>query len=210
MPTETLPIMERLRTETRDRHDAAEQRPFQRTLFSGALPREGYVRQLEQFLLVHRALEGHLKTLRASHPAIASIVKDHQFQEPRILEDLAFFGADPAAARLTPAAAAIITRIDAAAKTSPLTLLGFQYVLEGSKNGASFLAKSLRKAYSLPEGKGDRHIDPYGPDLRARWQEFKDDMNAANFTDAESDTLVAAAREMFDAISAMGDDLLTQ
>ena len=208
MTTSTPTVMERLKAETQDLHDAAEGHAFQKAMFSGRLPREQYARNLGQLYLVHRAIEGRLRAARAQHAAIASVVKDEQFQEPHLLADLAFYGTDPASVRPTPATARLLASIDDAAQRQPLALLGHWYVLEGSKNGASFLAKALRRAYSLPEGKGDRHIDPYGPELRAKWQSFKDGMNSVGFRENEADTLIEGAREMFEAIARIGDDLL--
>ncbi|TVQ59844.1 MAG: biliverdin-producing heme oxygenase [Phycisphaerales bacterium] len=208
MTNATPTVMERLKAETQDLHDAAEGHAFQRAMFSGRLSREQYARNLEQLFLVHRDLEARMRSLRNEHPALAAVVKDEQFQEARIREDLAYYGAAPDAARPTPATKRLLGQIETAARERPLALLGHWYVLEGSKNGASFLAKALRKAYDLPEGKGDRHIDPYGPELRAKWQSFKDDMNGVGFSDDEADTLVEGAREMFEAIARIGDDLL--
>lgn len=201
-------ITRRLKVETQDLHDAAEQHELQRALFKGQLPREVYAQHLAQLLHVHRALEAAIREHRAGVPALARVVKDYQFQEPYLRDDLRCFGVDPEATAPTRGTARLIERIGRASREEPIALLGFHYVLEGSNNGSKYIAMNLRKAYGLRAGEGDRYLDPYGADQPARWAEFKADMKALGLSDAEKDRLVAAAREMFAGISAIGDDLL--
>ncbi|MEC9373014.1 MAG: hypothetical protein VYC34_04185, partial [Planctomycetota bacterium] len=68
-------------------------------------------------------------------------------------------------------------------------------------------AMNVRKAYDLQPGRGDRYLDPYADRQRERWADFKARMLSLDFTTEESDRLVAAAREMFQAIADLSDDL---
>lgn len=200
-------ITSRLKAETQDLHQAAEQHELQRALFKGRLPREVYAQHLGQLYLVHKALEGHIRRVRPSVPALAAVVKDYQFQEPYAEADLRTYGVDPASVRPTPSTKQLIESFERIAKTDPLALLGHHYVLEGSNNGSRFIAMAVRKAYALTPGQGDRYLDPYGDEQPARWAEFKRDLAAQKLTDAQKDTLVRAAREMFAGIKSMNDDL---
>lgn len=205
MPEPT--VMERLKAETRELHDAAESRPFQKRLVSGELSREDYGVWLSQMLLVHRALEVPLREAWKETRAFAA-VKEEQFQTPYLLADLAFLGIDAVAARPLPSTAALIADIERDAAEEPLALLGYHYVLEGSNNGNRFIVKKLAPALGLSRERGARYLDPYGDEQRAKWAAFKADMNAVGFGKQECDTLVAAACRMFEAVTALSDELL--
>lgn len=203
-----MSIGDRLRTETRDLHDAAEQHPFQRALFKGTLPREQYVANLGQLYLVHRALEARIRERMSDTPALAGVVREYQFQEPYLAEDLSHFGVDPSSIQPVPATRALIETIERQGCESPVALLGHHYVLEGSNNGSRYIARNVSRAYGLPMGgSGLRYLDPYGEEQPAKWMEFKTDLLALSLTDREQDIVVGAAREMFAAIAAIGGEL---
>lgn len=204
----TPTVMERLRDSTMEAHKAAERHPLQSALATGKLPRNQFIAQHAQLYLVHVALENSLQRHAASTPAIASVVRLYQLTAPYLARDMQHFGVDLAQITPTAATAAFIARLEALAATDPLTLLGVQYVLEGSKNGAKFLSKVVMKAYHLAPGQGCLAMDPYGPHQREYWQRFKDDMNAQHFTETQVLAMIEIARATFDAIAAIGDDVL--
>jgi len=205
MPNTT--IMDRLRAATQPAHAAAEAHPFQVALARGSLPLEQYVANLAQLLHVHATLERRLRDLAARQPATAPLIRADLFQEGRLREDLAHFRAAPA--KPLPATAALLGDIEHAAEAHPVALLGFLYVLEGSKNGGRYLARGVAQAYRLtPGGPGVRYLDPHGAAQRDLWVEFKTNMNALPLGEEESQQIVAAALRMFEAISAIGDDVL--
>lgn len=206
-PEATPTIMDRLRTQTQPLHDRAEGHDFQRALIKGQLSREAYAAWLGQMLLVHAALERHLRGLRERSASVARVVRDEQFQEPYLLEDLRFFGVEHRMLRAETGAASLIAEIEDAAAREPMALLGMHYVLEGSNNGNRFIAMALRKAMGLTPGNGDRYLDPYGERQRALWQQFKDDMNACQFTSAEQEAMLRGAEAMFRGIARVSDDL---
>jgi heme oxygenase len=201
----------RLKHETAELHKEAEHSPFQRALVKGELPLSLYVLHLEQLLLVHRGLEGRLRRLCADRPEVARIVRDYQFQEAYILEDLAHYGRTGeqiAAIEPIPAVAALLDEIESASRTRPLVLLGMHYVLEGSNNGGRFIAKAVRKAYALTPGGGDRYLDPYGESQTEHWQAFKADLDDAGHAPDEVEDLLEGARRMFEGIKQVGDGVL--
>lgn len=203
MPT----IMEVLKTSTASLHDAAEGHQFQRSLVKGDLSREQYGAYLAQLLFIHRALEAELRRHAASTPAIARVVKPYQFQEPYLIEDLAFYGVDAAGVQPLPATASIVNEILNASERDPVSLLGYHYVLEGSNNGNVFIAKALGKAFGLTGVQGLKYLNPYGDQQRAYWAAFKDDMNACGFSPAQMKTLATAAMSMFKAIGEVSSEM---
>ncbi len=200
-------IMVRLKESTVAQHDAAENGLFQQDLVKGKLPKDAYVDMLAQLLLVHAALEKHLRQLENRLEAAGAVLREHQFQEPYLREDLRYFGRDAEAVEPFDATRRFIDRIEEIAKARPLTLLGVHYVLEGSNNGSKYIAKAVRRAYSLPEGPGTRYLDPYGDNQKEYWQRFKDDMNSVGFSQADSQTLIEAASETFAAVGELHQEL---
>ena len=199
-------IMERLRTETRDLHDQAEQNRWQGRMVGGQLTRDEYERWLGQMFLGHLALEKELRSLPLDQFPYTAIRSEH-YQEPYLRADLEHFGVDPENIEPLAATAALIARIEEAANEQPLALLGFHYVLEGSNNGNRFIAKRLREVYDLEPGTGDRYLDPYGDRQREVWKRFKEDMVSAELPAGDQDQLVASAREMFQAIFDISNEL---
>lgn len=201
-------VMARLKAETADQHHRAERHPFMGALMRGQLSHAEYAQRLEQMLLVHRALERSLRNAQSRH-AWASVIHAEQFIEGHLLADIAHFAGSPAPS-LRPATARLIKEIHRAENHTPIRLLGMHYVTEGSKNGAVFIARALRHAYRLAPGQGDRSLDPYGSDQRAKWLAFKDAVDALPLSPLDHDEMVHAARTMFDGITAIAEEAWSQ
>jgi heme oxygenase len=199
----TTGIMLRLKTETMQLHKETEDSAFQRDLLKGTLPIERYADLLEQLQLIHHTLEETLREQAAVSPPIGHVVREEQFQEPHIDEDLRFFRRDPHAAMPKPSTARFMDAILDTARTVPIGLLGIHYVFEGSKNGGRFIARRLESAYGLKVDSGLRSLDPYGERQPERWREFKAAMEALPLSAGEQDTIVDAAKQTFGAIMAI-------
>lgn len=202
----TPTLSAKLKDGTWDLHAQAEKQTFQQNLVKGKITREAYAGWLAQMLLIHTALERRLRDLCEQDPRVAAVVTDEQQQEPYLLADLAALGYDKPAEPL-PSTGKLTESIDAAAKTEPLRLLGYHYVLEGSNNGNSFIARAVRPALGLEPGSGDRYLDPYGERQRAVWASFKEAIDGQEFSTAEQDAMIEAAREMFASISELSAEL---
>jgi len=201
-------IMETLKTETAEHHQSAERHPFQRAMFSGALPREGYAANLGQMMLVNRELAAGVKTLAATDPRARAVVREHQFHENDFAADLAHFGVNASTIKPLPAIIDLTREMREMFKARPLAALGMHYVLEGATNGGQYIAKGVRRAYKLEGSDGTRSLDPYTDRQRELWAEFKTNMNAGAFSTAETRDLVEGAQWMFDAVSRVGTAVL--
>ena len=188
----TNAVMPELKNATQELHDATEHGTFNKLLVMGKLPREAFVELLGQFFIVHRELERHLRAAVSQRPDWQSIVKDYQYQEPYLREDLAFFGVAPDSLEALPATAEFAARMDEYARSNPAGLLGTHYVFEGSNNGSKYIARALRKAYDLTDG-GLRYFDPYGDNQSVYWKAFKDAMNAIEWSKEETAVMIEAA-----------------
>ncbi|MFG0329958.1 MAG: biliverdin-producing heme oxygenase [Phycisphaerales bacterium] len=206
-PAETT-VMDRLRVETRPLHEEAENHPFQKAFASGQAPKSQYINYLSQMYLVHATLETALTDAAESTPAIAAVAHERQFQAANLETDLEYLGvADADTIETLPATRRLLDAIDEIAELDPASLLGLHYVLEGSKNGAKFLARVIGKAYGLTPGPGLRYLDPHGDEQRPLWIRFRTDMAAVPMTDAQEDRIVLAAETMFRGMIEIFDDL---
>lgn len=200
-------IMPRLKAETQAQHDATEHGAFNENLVKGKLPLESFVDSLEQLFLIHQALETHLRRFMDREPAFRAVLRDYQFQEPYLRDDLAHFGRNTETITPLPATRRFLEEIDELANKTPVALLGVHYVFEGSNNGSKFIARAVRRAYALAENAGARYLDPYGERQKDYWQQFKDDMNAVAFTSDQMDGIVAAARLTFERVMQLHHEL---
>jgi len=207
MIQQTGGIGDRLKEETKELHASAESHEFQRAFGSGKLPREGYVRYLSQMYLVHRALESKIKATQNSTPALSAVISDRNFRETDLESDLHYFGVDPVTVTPTKATSALIARFETAADENPDALLGYHYVLEGSNNGNTFIARGIRKAYNLSDTEGTRYLDPYGDQQRPMWMQYKQAMAGLTLTDEQADRIVESAKDLFRAIGQLSGEL---
>ncbi len=205
-PTPLAGLHEALKSRTWPLHQRAEHHPFQAAIMRGGMSRSGYVAQLEQTLLVHRVLERHLAGRRRHVPALTALVRDHHFRVPHAEADLAALGGSTHAPP-RPCTTAFIAEIDAAADARPHALVGYLYVLEGSTNGAKFIAKALARALGIADGHGLSYQDPHGDLQRPRWTEFKAALNTLDLTPAQAEDVVAAAESLFTWTIALFDEL---
>lgn len=191
-----------LRDQTAEAHAAAEREPFMRSLLRGEVSRAGYVAYLEQMLVVHRALESALAA--CPDAKVRRVVRGEQFQGPNLAADLRALGGRETPEPMAPAAA-LAERLRAL--TDPSALLGALYVLEGSKNGAVYLARAVRRALGLSAGMGDRYLDPHGPAQKDVWATFKGRMNAEPWDETQRASMVASARAVFEGMQAIAEAL---
>lgn len=203
----TASIMQRLRDETLEQHKHAERRPLERGLGIGSLPRELYVGLLGQRFCVHRTLDRLVADLCRRDSRLAGVVTDELLQTENLRADLDYLGVPAESVEPISSTQILCEEIEASAEFDAVALLGYYYVLEGSKNGAAYLAPRVRKMYDLPDERGTRYFDPHGARQRELWGAFKSRMDVIDLTHAERDAIVDAAKRMFDGISAIDDEL---
>jgi len=205
--TDTRPITQRLKEDTRELHTRAEKGSFQRALLRGGLSRDAYLAMLGQLWLVHSALESELREFADKVPAIARVVRPEQHQQGYLEEDLAHFGVDAAGITPTSGTRAFVQMVERAT-SEPIRLLGIHYVLEGSNNGNRFIARAVGSALGVASGDpGTRYLDPYGEAQREKWKQFKADLEACNLTETEMRAMVDAAEDTFRAMIHLYEDL---
>lgn len=206
----TTPVMELLRDSTAELHTSAEANEFQHQLGSGKVDKKHFSRYLEQLYLMHKRLADLLNESKPANHAVNHVVKDYHLDLSCLSKDLAYFGQKPDGASPLKATAKLMDSMKSTAQNDTAALLGYLYVLEGSTNGAKFMAKALRAGLELPEDAGASYFDRYGDAQRERWTAFKTAMNELDFSEKERDSLVTRAKEIFHSFGEIGTELLSE
>jgi heme oxygenase len=198
-------IMGRLKSETAELHAVAEAKPLEEALIGGSINHDQYKKYLEQRWVVHRELEAATDKALGADPRLERLGLPGLYQTANIEADLAHLGADTASIQAMKGSEGLLGMIRGAGSTS--VLMGIFYVFEGSKNGARYIAKSLAKAWGKSDLSGMKYLDPHGEAQRGLWMKFREDMNSIEWSTAEQDAMVEAAKETFRAISALDDEI---
>lgn len=188
-------ITTRLKNDNWALHQIAERQPTPGSLIKGTMPKADYLLVLAQQLLVNTALDAALQT-HASNDLISPLLDEHQLLTPYIREDLDFFEADADSIAPNPGTQRYTDHI-ATHKDQPLHLLGLHYVRLGACNGNTFVARIVRKAFSLADNQGTRYLDPFGNSQRKQWVAFKSGIDALTLDQAQQDELFAGTRAAY-------------
>lgn len=201
-------LTQRLKAETQDLHDAAENHVFQRSLATGKLEPTALAAYLAQLRHIHARLDDLLQEHAAAHPSLAAAAERSTPHAPRIDRDLPVLGQTGILPRPLAPTAALLERLDTVARDRPIGLLGHHYVLEGSSNGNHFIAKVLAKRYGLtPGAPGLLYMDQHGDRQRPAWAAYKQAVDARPVTTDAAATVIAEARAMFEAVGAISVQL---
>lgn len=198
--------MGRLREATHEHHRRAETHPVEQAMIRGTLPQEVYRHWLGQRLLLHRALDRALTNPPPSDPRVAAVVRPEQLRAADAEADFVALGGNVAELVAGAATRRAIGFTVAASQRNDASLLGILYVLEGSKNGAKYIARAVQEAYGLSPD-ATRYLDPHGDMQRPLWENFKTAADTQTFNEADTAAMVAAAQHTFDLIREMDDDL---
>lgn len=191
-----IPIMDRLRNETRIEHQRVELLPFAAALAASKLPIESYVAFLDALHVVHSSFEQAMTS--TEHPVLQAIWDDSLRQLPRLQCDLAFFQPQRLMKSLVVSIRAqlVAQRIRQRATDNPLTLLGYLYVLTGATLGGTILKPQIAQHFGLEGSNGLAYLTSH-EDKPNAWRNFRSRMNAAPMDDNEQQSIIDAARETF-------------
>ena len=198
-------IMGRLKAETAEQHAIAEAKPLEAALVAGSIDHDQYKQYLGQRWLIHRELEAATDRALAEDRRLSQLGLPGLYQTANIEADLGYLGVETSTIEPLKGAQNLVGTIQQA--PSPAVLMGIYYVFEGSKNGARLIARALGKAWGKTDGEGMKYLDPHGEAQRGLWMKFREDMNAIDWSSEEQDTMVKAAQDTFDAISALDDEI---
>ena len=148
-------LSQRLRTETRSLHTAAERAGVMRALARGELSLQRYTALLQSLAAIYEALETQLDR-HQGHPAISWLDRDALRRLPSIEQDLAALdGSRLSAAGPSRTAKEYVDRLPRVGDARPELLLAHAYVRYlGDLSGGQILAPIVARSY----GGSGRHV----------------------------------------------------
>ncbi len=202
-------ISQQLRERTRAQHRRAEMGRLEQLLVRGRVDRLLYCAYLAQRYHVHSALEALLREAAARDARIGDIAVPALFQEMNLRRDLEFLCGATFAIEPLPATRRLHADLCGLADRARCGLLGADYVFEGSKNGARYIAERIGPALGLLRAApGLLYLDPHGALQGALWQDFKQRLDVAEFSRAEQQVMIEAACATFECVAEMDDEIL--
>lgn len=203
MQSTTMTHLERIKAGIWDIHEGVSAGPKPQpsgqgeNLMQGTLPLFKYVNNVKQRYLIQKGFEEVLAEYRAKSDFVARVVTDEQFHAEKAAEDLRYFGVDPATVKPLPTTERLLAYFRETAAADPRLVLAIHYVIEGSNNGAVFIAKAVKQAYGLEGNQGTYHLQPYGTAIRDKWRAFGEAFNGLDIDDALIARMVVVGRQVF-------------
>ena len=193
-PTERLSV--RLRSGTRQDHDAAQGSGFLDALAAGTLPRRAYADLAVQHWFIYETLEQAAEAM-AADPVAGDFVFPELTRLPALSHDLAtLLGPEPQLSAL-PATREYRARLRAVAFDHPWAFIAHHYTRYlGDLSGGQYLGPAIAKAYGL-DGAGHRFFVFEGvspPAFRTRYRELLDGLA---FSPADEQNFLAEVGEAY-------------
>ncbi len=195
--------MEELKAATFTAHARLQTAPFFQALAGCQLPLESYVGQLRALLAIHAVVEQAMidcvddrvrSVFREDMCKLALLRKDLQYFEPRAVADLK---------EAVEVALQTSNALRQQSIETPLAILGWLYVLEGSTLGASVLQPLVARAFLLGGDDGMAYLRNYGAAARSRWAEYSQRMNTLALESGQRAQITQAANELFAHLEAL-------
>jgi len=200
---QSMPIIARLKTQTKDCHSRIEALPYFKALIAHKLPLECYVNQLRSLAVIHGVFENEIASSEDNR--VAAIWDDELKKLPLLEEDLKFF--EPRvvsdASTSIDAALAMTGNIRLRRIENPVTLLGYLYVFEGSTLGNSMHKPDIVATYLLDDLDGCRYYSSYQDQVTGHWNRFSEKMNGILGEASLHNQIVESAREAFTGLEAL-------
>ncbi|MBF0529015.1 MAG: biliverdin-producing heme oxygenase, partial [Deltaproteobacteria bacterium] len=201
MARESSSFTDWLRDETWSLHEHLESLPYSKTILAGEARLLSYVGHIRAMAALHAILE---KGLDGSTSEVVKAVWQEDMRKlPLLVMDLEFFRYKllPDLPEAVAAVLKMVAAIRLKAVEEPLTLLGYLYVLEGSTQGAMILAPKVAESLGLDRHHGLAYLTNYGQDAPRFWEETKTRLNLAVIGQKEKNTILAAAKELYGALT---------
>ncbi len=194
-------LAERLRTDTKALHTAAERSAFMHRLLRGGMPRDAYCALLRNLQAIYAALEAALAR-HAALPAFAPFPMRALRRTPALESDLArLHGADwRDAIALQPAAQAYVERLRELDAGQPRLLLAHAYVRYlGDLSGGQLLRRIVARDFGIAEGEAGTAFYDFGAaaDAHALARSFRDALGELALDAAGIEAVVEEAMSSF-------------
>jgi heme oxygenase len=150
-------VITRIRAAISSAHEKIEKTPYSIAIMRGSIGITDYAVSLAQLHAVHQALEAV-----APGSEFSDFFDEEMVRTTAIKRDLNFWGVRLGDLTIMPEAIATTQLIRSSVENDPVSLLGFIYVLEGSRMGSLVIVKPLSAAFQVTphDGQGlDYHTE---------------------------------------------------
>ena len=206
----TLKLSERLRSETREAHTAAERSGIMRDILRGTVSRSQYVELLANLAVIYEALEDELTRLTGV-PTLAFIDRAALRRAPALMADiLALRQADSAMpAVIRPSARRYAEHLRALGASSPEFLAAHAYLRYlGDLSGGQVLERIIARTLQLESGEGTAFYRfPAIPDADEFKKSFREAIDALPFDSAAQDAFIAETQRGYQLHEALFSEL---
>ena len=164
-----------LRLALHSQHEQIEKLPYAIALADGRLPRAGYVELLREMFAIHSSLETEL----ARHAELACVYLPENSRLEAVSRDLSILES-PSISCVAESTQTLCDRIAKWSRSTPCSLLGCLYVLEGSRMGSLLLIKPIARIIGVTPAAG-RGLDYHLQGVATRvsdWTQFKNRLAA--------------------------------
>lgn len=206
----THSLAQRLKTETRALHTAAERSRFMGVLLRGQMQRDAYCALLRNLHAIYATLEPALSR-HAAHPVLAPVFAPALFRTRALEHDLQALDAADAQppTALQPATLVYAERLREIDAAEPELLLAHAYVRYlGDLSGGQMLRRIVARGTSF-DGSGAVAFYEFGDaaETHALTQAFRAGLGSISVAKASEDAIVAEARSAFELHSRLFDQL---
>lgn len=182
-------IMTLLKEKTAGQHKKAEENDFAHALMDNSMTLSKYTMYLQKWYGFYQPLESHIVDRQEW--------TQYQFdfrariKLPLIEQDLTSLGLTKAEIKGLP----MCTNLPQVSKFSQI--LGCLYVLEGSTLGGQFIMNKLKQSMPIDPETNGRFMSSYGTDVRQKWSEYGQLVEAYTETDEMAEEIVQFAQDTF-------------
>lgn len=201
----TATLSQRLKDETWDMHQQAENGALARALVQGQISKEAFLGLVERERRLHASIDALISDARSNDESLSSLTQDRYAHEAEYNNDVQTLGGDTNGGETT-AVTSAEAAIKEGAQGNPAFLIGVHYVREGAKNGNRMIEPRVRAAV----GEGTTHLDPEGEQQRPNWMKFKATLDQLNMTPEREDAAIAGAIAMFRAVRDIHTEVMQQ
>ncbi|CAM4500937.1 heme oxygenase [Paenibacillus endophyticus] len=186
-----MSIMTRLREETASNHVQIESNPYAKAIMNQTLTQDEYVRYLEKFYGFIKPAERLIAQL--SGWGEFGEAMGQRAKSPLLERDLHTLGLSLQEIENLPECSKLPELY-----TVPQAL-GYMYVIEGSTLGGQIITKQVRKFLPLAEqeNKGTEYFNAYGTETRAKWAEFREQVEQSIDSEEAAQQVIEAAKSTF-------------
>lgn len=203
----TAPLSELLRTATRPQHEHAETRGFVTQLMGGELDRRAYIELATQHHAIYTALEAAAERLRRDLVA-APFVMDELVRVPSLEADLvALLGSGwRDEVDLVPATLTYVARLEAIDDAASLVAHHYTRYL-GDLSGGQIISRMLQRHYDMAPQELTFYAFAEIPKPKPFKDRYRALLDAAPFSPAEIDAVIAESMVAFDLNASLFTDL---